>query len=282
MLNDDGKYNALIEDVFVHMGLSGIDIEVRLTQDFGAFAVISKDCKRRSFNYSEEFFDEVLKRTKTVNALKSISYHEIGHHLFRHPLKSKYESHIHEKEADRFSGFQMRRIEASLEEAIIAMQLYGNVSETLTHPDKKTRIKEIKKGYINATNLYFPEDKSLKLLDSILFYNENMEALTAVFSNSNFYGFNIEGVDNDSNKILSTIDKPVYNLLGTVLVVEVNNDVLDASTGDKVGEFINKFNTHSTQLLRLESSSYIIENETIYTNNLSGLKMKVGSKIKVQ
>jgi hypothetical protein len=117
------------------------------------------------FAFNELFFDSVFTVTKSYNCIKSICFHEIAHHFYRHPLKSKWEAHVHELEADRYSGFLMRMIGATLEQSIAAMTHFGNETDTHSHPSKYKRIAEIRSGYLDASIRIFKD--SLASIDSL-------------------------------------------------------------------------------------------------------------------
>ncbi len=83
----------------------------------------------------------------------SILAHEIGHHLSGHTLKSNSrDSHKYELEADKFSGFVLYKMGATLPEAQKAIELLGSSYDTESHPSKSKRLKEIKNGWMEANN----------------------------------------------------------------------------------------------------------------------------------
>ncbi len=83
----------------------------------------------------------------------SILAHEIGHHLSGHTLKSSSENgHQFELEADKFSGFVLYKMGATLQESQKAINLLGTENDTKSHPSKYKRLKEIKSGWLDANN----------------------------------------------------------------------------------------------------------------------------------
>ncbi len=80
----------------------------------------------------------------------SILAHEIGHHLSGHTITNKGSNPHDELEADKFSGFILYKLGASLQQAQAAMQSLGTPYETETHPAKSRRLKAIENGWNEA------------------------------------------------------------------------------------------------------------------------------------
>jgi hypothetical protein len=274
------SYDSIIQDVMNRVGLPNSDIEIRTTPTFGAFSVINRNCKRRFFLYNKIFFDSIYTVTKSVQPIKSVCFHEIAHHLYRHPLKSKWEAQIHELEADRYSGFQMRLIGASLEESIAAMEHFGNDTNTNTHPEKSIRINEIKAGYIDASKRIF-NDSSYFQIDSLIQVKELLFAFQEVEKgNSDFKELNKESFKSDSTINFQNVFKqPTYNLLGKILIINEKNEVIDLASKEKVGQVTSPYPNAGFQLLKFETSTYKIENEEIYSISQFGTPIKLGIKI---
>ena len=274
------SYDKFIQDVLNLIGIPNSDIEIRTTSSFGAFSVINRDCKRRFFLYSKAFFDSVYVVTKSYNPIKSICFHEIAHHFYRHPLKSKWEAHIHELEADRYSGFQMRLIGASLEESIAAMQYFGNEDATISHPKMSIRIDEIKAGYIDASLRVFKDSTHIKT-DSLIQVNELIFAFQEIQKqNKHFNEFNEEIFENDSTfEFENVFSQPAYSILGKILIVNESNEVFDLATNEKVGNITAPYPNADFELLKFETSTYKIENGEIYSISQLGTPIKLGTKI---
>lgn len=269
------KYDSLIRDVMTIIGIPNSDIEIRATNSFGAFSVITRDCRRRLFLFNESFFDSVFTKTKSYNCIKSICFHEIAHHFYRHPLKSKWEAHVHELEADRYSGFQMRIIGATLEESIAAMEHFGNESDSPSHPGKEKRIAEIKAGYIDASRRLFKDTTDFKM-DSLLFNEELIFAFDEIkSSNKSFDKLEMESFKSneefDFNKVFQS---PTYSFLGKILVANENNEVLDLESNQVVGTISTPYKNATFELLKFETSTYRIENDTIYSITPQGTPIK--------
>ncbi|RYC71660.1 M48 family metalloprotease [Spirosoma sordidisoli] len=80
----------------------------------------------------------------------SILAHEIGHHLAGHTISKKGSNPSDELEADKFSGFVLYKLGATLAQAKAAMETLGSETESLTHPAKQRRLAAIEKGWNEA------------------------------------------------------------------------------------------------------------------------------------
>tara|TARA_R110002167_G_scaffold212980_2_gene417646 strand:+ start:932 stop:1900 length:969 start_codon:yes stop_codon:yes gene_type:complete len=280
------SYDSLIQSVLIDIGFPNSDIQIRATNQFGAFAIISKNCRRRVFAYNQKFFDSVVNLTNSIRSVKSICFHEIAHHFYRHPLKSIWESKIHELEADRYSGFQMRLMGASIEETKAALEIFGNETATTTHPDKYTRINEIKAGYYDAGERYY-KDKIEVVNDSLvirqMLFNEQGR-FEKISNDLKFYelAMSIPNIQIEPNNFnLPDIYKklPLYGFLNKTILISENNEVIDIESNTSVGKYIIPFDDANYGLLQFETSSYRVENDEIYSITPSGSKILLGSKI---
>ncbi|MFZ4545216.1 MAG: M48 family metalloprotease, partial [Saprospiraceae bacterium] len=85
----------------------------------------------------------------------SIFAHEIGHHLSGHTLynsTSNEEQRTNELQADKFSGFLLQKLGASIEQATKGISILGDINDSNTHPAKGKRINAITQGYNEAEN----------------------------------------------------------------------------------------------------------------------------------
>lgn len=122
--------------------------EVRSANIENAAAVIHNG--KRYILYDERFLNAINNAVHTDWAGVSILAHEIGHHLNGHTLSSQGSNHADELEADEFSGFVLRKMGASLEEAQAAMQVLSEERSSATHPGRNYRLAAISKGWGNA------------------------------------------------------------------------------------------------------------------------------------
>ncbi len=79
----------------------------------------------------------------------SILAHEVGHHLNGHSLIPGGSRPSLELQADKFSGFILAKIGASLEEAQSAINAIVSENGSTTHPGKSARLAAIANGWYN-------------------------------------------------------------------------------------------------------------------------------------
>ncbi|SOD96131.1 M48 family metalloprotease [Spirosoma fluviale] len=80
----------------------------------------------------------------------SILAHEIGHHLSGHTITSKGSNPRDELEADKYSGFILYKLGATLDDATNAIRTLGSETGSTTHPPKSERIEAITQGWNEA------------------------------------------------------------------------------------------------------------------------------------
>lgn len=113
-----------------------------------AAAVLYQD--QRFILYNQYFMLRIKDQTKTDWSALSILAHEIGHHLSGHTLDSHGSRPDKELEADRFSGYVLYKMGATLEEARIAMETLAAESGTATHPPRSARLAAVTNGWLEA------------------------------------------------------------------------------------------------------------------------------------
>ncbi|WP_229375865.1 M48 family metalloprotease [Fibrella aquatilis] len=109
---------------------------------------------QRYIIYDAAFMQQLEEATETDWTATSVMAHEIGHHLQGHTLTTGGSTHQKELEADRFSGFVLHQLGATLDEALIAIRAIGAVNASATHPARATRLEAIQKGWAEADALY--------------------------------------------------------------------------------------------------------------------------------
>lgn len=114
--------------------------------------------KQRYIEYNPKFMLRVKDRTKSDWGSISVLAHEIGHHLSGHTLAkrkvNKREENLKEElDADRFSGFILYKMGATLEEAKLALNTVELNSNPETHPPKTERLIAITLGWLDANKL---------------------------------------------------------------------------------------------------------------------------------
>lgn len=107
---------------------------------------------KRIITYNPKFIEKLNDKTKTNWAAVSVLAHEIGHHLAGHTLL-KNQSPGNELIADKFSGFILFQMGATLYEAKTALSTIGHEMDTTRHPPKNARLNAITEGWKEAKNL---------------------------------------------------------------------------------------------------------------------------------
>ncbi len=107
---------------------------------------------KRYIAYNPAFIQKLNDKTNTNWAAVSVLAHEIGHHLSGHTLLRE-QSPGNELIADKFSGFILHQMGATLTDAIAALSAIGHEMDTTKHPPKNARIQAIKEGWNEAKNL---------------------------------------------------------------------------------------------------------------------------------
>lgn len=80
----------------------------------------------------------------------SILAHEIGHHIYGHTIQGTPSQPSLELEADEYSGFVLRKMGASLEDAQVAIRMAASRRPTATHPGRYDRLEAIAGGWKKA------------------------------------------------------------------------------------------------------------------------------------
>jgi hypothetical protein len=136
------------------MKLTGLpaNFEIRAASIDNACAVIkcddNGDCQRFIL-YNQEFMEKIKSETSSNFAELAILAHEIAHHLSGHTLTSAGSSYDMELEADKFAGFILYKLGATIDDA---KKAYSKLNEngSSTHPPKSARIAAISNGYYEA------------------------------------------------------------------------------------------------------------------------------------
>ena len=144
-----GEADGVIRSIMSVVGLKP-NFEVRAADISNAAAVIYDG--ERYILYDRNFIQSINNASSTSWAGISILAHEIGHHLNGHTLNRGGSNPADELEADEFSGFVLRKLGSSLEEAQAAMQMMSEDYETSTHPERNRRLRAIALGWNNAGN----------------------------------------------------------------------------------------------------------------------------------
>ena len=139
------RVESLIDEIMANAGLPR-NFEVVAGGVSNAAALM--DGSTRVIAYNQTFLFDLEQSTKSKWPAYSIMAHEIGHHLAGHALTKLGSRPPAELEADKFSGFAMQKLGASLKEAQLVMELYGSVSGSDTHPPRHDRLAAIAKRLV--------------------------------------------------------------------------------------------------------------------------------------
>lgn len=139
---------AVIQEIMDAIGVE-TDFEVRPAKIANAAAAMAKG--KRYILYNPVFITLLYRATGSNRwAPISILAHEIGHHLIGHTQLSTGSHPQTELEADEFSGFVLRRMGASLDDATLAMRVASSRRATATHPGRYDRVESIVIGWLKA------------------------------------------------------------------------------------------------------------------------------------
>jgi hypothetical protein len=128
------------------------------TQVDNAAAVIYQG--QRYILYNASFINQLDDAANDRWASISVLAHEIGHHLLGHTLDGRGSQIPKELAADEFSGFALRRMGASLQQAQLAMQLIASPNASASHPGERDRLAAIQTGW-NKTNMQSPSNRDV-------------------------------------------------------------------------------------------------------------------------
>ncbi|WJH39518.1 TPM domain-containing protein [Aliirhizobium terrae] len=106
---------------------------------------------KRVIAYNRQFMSDVAKATGTSDwPGTSILAHEIGHHLSGHTLMPGGSQPPIELEADKFSGFVLFKMGATLPDAEKAIATLIPEADGPTHPGRQKRLKAVQAGWLQS------------------------------------------------------------------------------------------------------------------------------------
>ncbi|XWW43821.1 M48 family metalloprotease [Fibrella sp. USSR17] len=158
--NDQSSSRArrVIDQILKPIGLMQNFKVIECPETQNCFATVMNG--QRFIIYDGAFMQQLEEATETNWSATSIMAHEIGHHLQGHTLASGGSSHQKELEADRFSGFVLHQLGATLDESLVAIRALGSVAASASHPARASRLEAIRKGWTEADGIY-PRTKSV-------------------------------------------------------------------------------------------------------------------------
>lgn len=172
--------------------------------------------------YDKEFINGIYNQNSKWYSL-SILAHEIGHHLCGHTLlqsKDLVEQKKKEIEADEFSGFVLKKLGATLQEAQLAALKNSSNNDDVnsTHPSLSKRLWAIEKGYLKAS--------AGIIIDNV----NNIETVEAMFQRART--LHLKGLSKEAvilyDQILSIDDKFYRAYYNRAYFKEENKDYLGA------------------------------------------------------
>ncbi len=145
---------AAKEAVYQIIQYSGLEANfVVLENDEVKTAIAYIKNKKRYVEYNPQFIASIADSSKTDWSAISILAHEIAHHLLGHTLDPGKVSPGDELACDKYSGFILRSMGASLPQSLAAMQIAGDPHGTKTHPPAAARLKAIEQGWRDPDRL---------------------------------------------------------------------------------------------------------------------------------
>ncbi|MDF1672355.1 MAG: hypothetical protein P1U41_02555 [Vicingaceae bacterium] len=136
-----------VSKIVQYTGLSSNFIVVTDNNITTAIAYLKNN--KRYIAYNPNFIEKLNTKTSTNWAAVSVLAHEIGHHLSGHTLL-KNQSPGNELIADKFSGFILFQMGATMNEAKAALSAIGHEMDTTKHPPKQARLEAIQEGWNEA------------------------------------------------------------------------------------------------------------------------------------
>ena len=144
----DARIEQMIDDIVKASGLKK-NFQVVSSPDVpNAAAWVEGD--RRMIGYNPYFLDDIVSRTGTHWAVRSIMAHEVGHHLQGHTLQRSGSRPAIELEADNYSGHIVRWLNGTLDDAQVAMKALAPPRGSATHPGQYRRLNAIAEGWHQA------------------------------------------------------------------------------------------------------------------------------------
>lgn len=137
----------IIQNILDAVGRSA-NFEIRQANIQNAAAVAYGG--KRYVLYNPNFINALDTRTGNQWASISVLAHEVGHHLLGHTVSGQGSNPATELEADKFSGYALRKMGASLEDAEATMKLIASENASATHPGKSSRLSAIEEGWESA------------------------------------------------------------------------------------------------------------------------------------
>jgi hypothetical protein len=115
-------------------------------------AVAALQGSQRLILYNQNFMRRILDDTNTDWSLLSVLAHEVGHHLQGHTLLPGGSRPELELQADKYSGFILQRMGATVDEAQALTHTLPAAGSS-THPERSARLAAVLNGWTQAKEL---------------------------------------------------------------------------------------------------------------------------------
>jgi hypothetical protein len=142
----------VVERILQPLGLTRNFVVVECPESDNCFATVVDG--KRFIIYDGKFMKQIESITNTDWSAISIVAHEIGHHLQGHTIDGMGSRPSKELEADRFSGFVLHQLGASLDESLVAIRTLASHENTDSHPGRQIRVDAIRQGWADAERSY--------------------------------------------------------------------------------------------------------------------------------
>lgn len=181
-------YKSILKEILKFSGLPALDIGLCSGREANQHVHnVKLNCKQTCdcfggcedclILFKEVYLDDIRKLSNSSWPTVSVFAHELGHFVLRHNTNvsslTKPERHRQEKEADYFAGHLLGKMGASEKETLLVLEKHGDEYDTETHPNKRVRIREMKRGYLDASAYKPPDGFTLHdTLEILYFYKE--------------------------------------------------------------------------------------------------------------
>lgn len=151
-------------------------------------ALATSDGRHRYILYNPIFLQKFKMDVKSKWVGYCVLAHEIAHHLNNHDLETEVDTarKRQELEADKFAGYWLAKMGATLEEAQAGINSLPLENETKTHPPKTARLVAVTNGWTKAKESGVPPQPNDSQLDMIYRLNQvdNEPKFGGIFSKS--------------------------------------------------------------------------------------------------
>lgn len=145
--SSDNEAETVIRTIMSATGLPK-NFKIRAAGIPNAAAVIKGS--DRYILYNQNFIHSLKAATRSDWSPYSVMAHEIAHHLAGHTLNNSGSRPSLELEADKYSGFILAKLGASLEDAQATIASIGDLKPSVTHPAKHDRLAAIANGWFES------------------------------------------------------------------------------------------------------------------------------------